>query len=228
VFLDYGETLSVPSAKHYILTIAFLSFQQLFGTIVQAFESRYAISGNTLNFNMAVEDPEHKFTGSLEWYDVKNIADFLFEYPEIRTLRISGPGGHMQAAREISDKVLEFQLNTVASGLCASACARIFLAGKNRTLEANASLGFHRSWIDAESEKTYYQRTRATKGWKDEFEYLAWTYDTLVKNIAIDIRYMQSRGVTMEFILKRLETESYEMWKPTRQELLTHGVISQK
>ena len=190
--------------------------------------SRYEIVGDTLTFNMNIEDPRHEFTGSLEWYDVKNIADSLFEHPEIRTLQVSGPGGHMEAAREISNKVLEFQLNTVASGLCASACARIFLAGKNRTLETNAKLGFHRSWIDPESEKKYYERMRPTKGWNDEFEYLAWTYDTLVKNIAIDIRYMRSRGVSMEFILKRLETESYEMWKPTRQELLTHGVISQK
>lgn len=189
-------------------------------------KSRYELMDEVLTFNMSIEDPEHEFTGSLEWYDVKKIADFLFEYPRIQTLRLTGPGGHMQAAREISDKVLEFQLNTVAFGVCASACARIFLAGKDRTLEANTTLGFHRPWVDAESEKTYYERMRATKGWKDEFEYLAWTYDTLVKNIAIDFRYMQSRGVTTEFILKRLETESYNMWVPSREELLANGVIT--
>ena len=192
----------------------------------QPSEQRYMLNGDTLNFNMNIEDPRHEFTGSLEWYDVKNIADFLFEYPTIRTLRISGPGGHMQAAREISNKVLEFQLDTVASGLCASACARIFLAGKNRTLEANATLGFHRPWIDAESEKKYYERMRVQKGWEDEFEYLVWLYDSLVKNIATDIRYMQSRGVPLEFILKRLETDSYDMWEPSRDELLANGVIT--
>ena len=189
-------------------------------------KNRYELNNTVLSFDMATKDPQYEFTGSLEWYDVKNIADFLFEYPEIRTLRISGPGGHMQAAREISNKVLEFQLDTVASGLCASACARIFLAGKNRTLEANATLGFHRPWIDAESEKKYYERMRVQKGWEDEFEYLVWLYDSLVKNIATDIRYMQSRGVPLEFILKRLETDSYDMWEPSRDELLANGVIT--
>ena len=100
------------------------------------------------------------------------------------------------------------------------------MAGKNRTLEPNAALGFHRQWIDKPREKKYYEAIRETKGWKDEFDYVGWDYDVLVDNLVKDIRFMESRGVNLEFILRTLETGSYDMLKPTREELLTSGVLT--
>ena len=191
-----------------------------------ASESRYQLSGSTLNFDMRAEDPKHEFTGQLEMYDSNEIAAYLFDYPEIKTLRITGPGGFMPAAREIADKLIRFEVDTVAFGECNSACSTIFLAGKNRTLEPNATLGFHRQWIDKPREKKYYEAMRETKGWKDEFDYLGWVYDVLVDNLVNDIRFMESRGVSLDFISETLETDSYNMWRPTREELLAGGVIT--
>ena len=190
-------------------------------------QTRYELVGGTLNFDMRAEDPKHEFTGQLEMYDNNEIAAYLFDYPEIKTLRITGPGGFMPAAREIADKLIRFEVDTVAFGECNSACSTIFLAGKNRTLEPNATLGFHRQWIDKPREKKYYEAMRETKGWKDEFDYLGWVYDVLVDNLIKDIRFMESRGVDLDFISETLETDSYDMWKPTREELLAGGVITQ-
>jgi hypothetical protein len=189
-------------------------------------EKRYDLNGETLTFDMRIEDPKHEFTGQLEMYDSNEIAGYLFDYPEIKTLRITGPGGFAPAAREIADKLIRFEINTIAFGECNSACATIFLAGKNRTLEPNAALGFHRQWIDKTQERKYYKAMRETKGWKDEFDYLAWVYDVLIDNLVKDIRFMESRGVNLDFISETLETDSYEMWKPTREELWTGGIIT--
>ena len=189
-------------------------------------QSRYELNGDTINFDMRAEDPKHEFTGQLEMYDSNEIAAYLFDYPEIKTLRITGPGGFMPAAREIADKLIRFEVDTVAFGECNSACATIFLAGKNRALESNATLGFHRQWIDKPQERKYYNAMRETKGWKDEFDYLGWVYDVLVDNLVNDIRFMESRGVSLDFISETLETDSYNMWTPTREELLAGGVVT--
>jgi hypothetical protein len=207
--------------RYFILIIAIF-----WAANASAQSSRYELDGGTLTFDMRAEDPKHEFTGQLEMYDSNEIAAFLFDYPEIKTLRITGPGGFAPAAREIADKLIRFEIDTVAFGECNSACATIFLAGKNRILEPNSTIGFHRQWIDKPREKKYYEAMRETKGWKDEFDYLAWVYDVLVDKLVKDIQFMESRGVNLDFISETLETKSYDMWRPTRKELLAGGVIT--
>jgi len=190
-------------------------------------ENRYELRGDTLVFDMTVEKLDTKFTRQLEIYDVNLLSDYLFEHPEIKILKLTGPGGFAPAAREIAKKIIEFELDTVAFGKCASACSTIFLAGKNRTLEAAAKLGFHRQWVDKEQEKLYYAAMKETNGWKNEFDYIAWIYDVLVDNIIKDITFMKSRGVSMDFIIKALSIDSVDIWEPTREELWTAGVLTE-
>ena len=143
---------------------------------------------------MTIEESGHKFTQQLERYDVNLLSDYLFEHPEIKILKLTGPGGFMPAAREMASKIIEFDLNTVAYGECESACTTIFLAGNKRSLETSAKLGFHRQWVDKEQEKLYYNAMKEAKGWKNEFDYVAWIYDVLADNIVKDIEFMESRG----------------------------------
>ena len=190
-------------------------------------DSRYELKGDTLVFDMTIEESGHKFTQQLERYDVNLLSDYLFEHPEIKILKLTGPGGFMPAAREIASKIIEFDLNTVAYGQCESACTTIFLAGNKRSLETSAKLGFHRQWVDKEQEKLYYNAMKETKGWKNEFDYIAWIYDVLADNIVKDIEFMESRGVSMDFILKALSKASYDMWEPSRDELIAAGIVNQ-
>ena len=69
---------------------------------------------------------------------------YLFDNPEISTLRVTGRGGYGPAGRAISAYLVEHSINTEAFGGCASACSRIFLGGKSRKLSKGAKLGFHR------------------------------------------------------------------------------------
>lgn len=133
----------------------------------------------------------------------------------------------MPAAREMASKIIEFDLNTVAYGECESACTTIFLAGNKRSLETSAKLGFHRQWVDKEQEKLYYNAMKQTKGWKNEFDYIVWIYDVLADNIVKDIEFMESRGMSIEFIIKALSVDSVDIWKPTREELWTAGVLKE-
>ena len=189
-------------------------------------DSRYELKGDTLVFDMTIEESGHKFTQQLERYDVNLLSDYLFEHPEIKILKLTGPGGFMPAAREMASKIIEFDLNTVAYGECESACTTIFLAGNKRSLETSAKLGFHRQWVDKEQEKLYYNAMKQTKGWKNEFDYIVWIYDVLADNIVKDIEFMESRGVSIEFIIKALSIDSVDIWEPTREELWTAGVLT--
>ena len=207
------------------LTIVILI--SMFATASLSADRRFAVHGNTLVFDMTIEESGHKFTQQLERYDVNLLSDYLFEHPEIKILKLTGPGGFMPAARDMAAKIIEFNLNTVAYGECASACTTIFLAGNKRSLETSAKLGFHRQWVDKEQEKLYYNAMKQTKGWKNEFDYIAWVYDVLADNIIKDIEFMESRGVSMDFILKALSKASYDMWEPSRDELLEAGVLTE-
>lgn len=207
------------------LTIVILI--SMFATASLSADRRFAVHGNTLVFDMTIEESGHKFTQQLERYDVNLLSDYLFEHPEIKILKLSGPGGFMPAAREIASKIIEFDLNTVAYGQCESACTTIFLAGNKRSLETSAKLGFHRQWVDKEQEKLYYNAMKQTKGWKNEFDYIVWIYDVLADNIVKDIEFMESRGVSIEFIIKALSIDSVDIWEPTREELWTAGVLKE-
>ena len=196
-----------------------------FATTSLSADRRFTVEGDTLVFDMTIEESGYKFTQQLERYDVNLLSDYLFEYPEIKILKLTGPGGFMPAAREMASKIIEFNLNTVAYSDCESACTNIFLAGNKRSLETSAKLGFHRQWVDKEQEKLYYNAMKETKGWKNEFDYVAWVYDILADNIIKDIEFMESRGVSMDFILKALSKASSDMWEPSREDLLEAGVL---
>ena len=190
-------------------------------------QSRYTIEGNTLTLDMTVAAPGYDFDGGLDKYDETEIISYLFDHPEINTLRVTGPGGYGPAGRAISDYLIQNSINTEAFGECYSACARIFLGGKSRMLASGATLGFHRPWIVKESEKRFYEANRIKERWEEEFDYVPWIYDVAIGDVVEGITFLRSRGVDMDFILKIYSTGSYDMWEPSREELLEAGVLTE-
>ena len=204
-----------------VLSFLLLSTGSLLG------QSRYTIDGDTLTLDMTVEEPGYEFNGKLDEYDGTEVMSYLFDHPEINTLRVTGPGGYGPAGRAISAYLVEHGINTEAFGECASACARIFLGGKSRKLADGAKLGFHRPWIVKEREKRLYEANRVEEKWEDEFDYVTMIYDVAMQNMLEGIKFMRSRGVDMDFILKIYSTSSYDMWEPSREELLKAGVLTE-
>ena len=113
-----------------------------------------------------------------------------------------------------------------SAGQCMSACTLIFLGGKSRTMEPGAKLGFHKQLVAREDHKPYFEYYREEKGWADEYDYFEYSYSGLVDKLIEDIRYITSRGVALDFILKAFSTDSGKMWTPTREELLSAGVVT--
>jgi len=190
-------------------------------------QSRYTIEGNTLTLDMTVAAPGYEFNGKLDEYDGTEVMSYLFDHPEINTLRVTGPGGYGPAGRAISAYLVEHGINTEAFGECASACARIFLGGKSRKLAKGAKLGFHRPWIVKEREKRLYEANRVEEKWEDEFDYVTMIYDVAMQDMLEGIKFMRSRDVDIGFILKIYSTSSYDMWEPSREELLEAGVLTE-
>jgi len=190
-------------------------------------QSRYEIDGNTLTLDMTVAAPGYDFDGGLDAYDETEVISYLFDHPEIKTLRVTGPGGYGPAGRAISDYLLRHSINTVAFGECYSACARIFLGGKSRMLAPGATLGFHRPWIVKESEKRFYEANRIKEKWEEEFDYVPWIYDVAIGDVVEGLTFLRSRGVNMDFILKIYSTSSYDIWVPSREELLEAGILTE-
>ena len=203
-----------------------LSFLLIFTEGLHA-QSRYTIEGETLTLDVTVAAPGYEFDGELDGYDSTEVMSYLFDHPEISTLRVTGPGGYGPAGRAISAYLVEHGINTEAFGECASACARIFLGGKSRKLATGAKLGFHRPWIVKEREKRLYEANRVEEKWEDEFDYVTMIYDVAMQDMLEGIKFMRSRGVNMDFILKIYSTSSYDIWEPSREELLTAGVLTE-
>ena len=203
-----------------------LSFLLIFTEGLHA-QSRYTIEGETLTLDVTVAAPGYEFDGELDGYDSTEVMSYLFDHPEISTLRVTGPGGYGPAGRAISIYLAQHGINTQAFGECASACARIFLGGKSRKLADGAKLGFHRPWIVKEREKRLYEANRVEEKWEDEFDYVTMIYDVAMQNMLENIKFMRSRGVNMDFILKIYSTSSYDMWEPSREEMLEAGVLTE-
>ena len=203
-----------------------LSFLLIFTEGLHA-QSRYTIEGETLTLDVTVAAPGYEFDGALDGYDSTEVMSYLFDHPEISTLRVTGPGGYGPAGRAISIYLAQHGINTQAFGECASACARIFLGGKSRKLADGAKLGFHRPWIVKERERRLYEANRVKEKWEDEFDYVTMIYDIAMQNMLEGIKFMRSRGVDMDFILKIYSTSSYDIWEPSRDELLEAGVLTE-
>ena len=211
-----------------ILIRFFLTLFLVFTAATSLFaQSRYTIDGDTLTLDMTIKEPGYEFDGELDGYDETEVISYLFEHPEINTLRVTGPGGYGPAGRAISTYLAQHGINTQAFGECASACARIFLGGKSRKLADGAKLGFHRPWIVKERERRLYEANRVKEKWEDEFDYVTMIYDIAMQNMLESIKFMRSRGVDMDFILKIYSTSSYDIWEPSRDELLEAGVLTE-
>ena len=175
-------------------------------------------------------------------YDTENIEDWenaeinqddpdiffqlLSENPQITTVQLNSAGGLQADAYEISDLIIDFDLDTHVNGICHSSCTILFLAGNKRTVERGSTLGFHQLHWAAESQRVYYEYYLGTD-WNDEFEYAEWLYNDAQATILLDMEYLLERGVEPSFAIKTLQADPYDMWIPRRKELINAGVITE-
>lgn len=186
---------------------------------------RFETDGKELIFNLEVPYPDDPASTGLIWRDVEEFQLYVMENPALRLISVSGPGGYGPAAEAIAETILEFDLDTHAFGDCMSACSRIFLAGRTRTLAKGARLGFHRPYIIGEEEREYFLAHRERRGWQTEFDYVEWIYDIGWSDTLATIQFMTDQGVSLSFVLEAFSYDSYQMWYPNLTTLKQSGVL---
>lgn len=187
-------------------------------------QPRFNLDGERLIFNGDVERDGYD---GINYVDARELRTLLRDNPNIRILEVNSDGGVGPAALEMAVAVTDFNIDTLVTENCASACTLIFLAGENRTLARGARLGFHSGSWARDNMKDYYDEMRESNGWLDEFAFASWAYEEGVRDFNKNLEFMISRGVDVQLIIRMAYVNFYDVWYPTRDELMKFGVIHQ-
>ena len=163
--------------------------------------------------------------GETEAADVRTLINHI-RIDEIDSLILKGPGGDLDAGYALAGVVLEKGLNVmVPKGTkCASACSLIFSAGKKRSLENGAMLGFHLPFVqldtrDAETDYcSQFETDKSSnaagiifKGLLSNSTCLEKTYQMGLKDIRKLQRYLDRDGISPDVIDLMIDTPSSKM-----------------
>lgn len=149
------------------------------------------VTGRTLHIDGTIT---HKVTERFE--------ALIDQHPDIDQISISSFGGRTNAAVAIASIISKRKLNTVVVGECSSGCTFIFLSGKIRKFDINASLGFHSPKILGLSDlESRFESPEVTAAY-------------------------QAAGLSEAFISKALRTPSASMWYPSDDVLIKQGAVN--
>ena len=124
------------------------------------------------------------------------------KHPDVNQISMTSPGGRIDTALEIASIISERKLNTVVVGKCSSACTIIFLSGKTRMFDLDATLGFH---------------SPSVLGLSDT--------EARVRSPELTDVY-EAAGLSGAFISQALRTASTTMWYPSDDILIEAGAVN--
>ena len=124
----------------------------------------------------------------------------------IEIIQLNSSGGNIFEARGVAKLIHENRLNTHVLKNCFSSCTTAFIAGRSRSLEKNAKLGFHQYRLN--SNKLFAPSVNVKKELhKDRASFL-------------------KQGVSEVFLDKAFSTPHDDMWFPKHSELIEAGIIN--
>jgi hypothetical protein len=130
---------------------------------------------------------------------VDKVAEELARNPNIRVVHLTSVGGFVDAGKRLAALIKDRQLVTYVSDHCKSACTFAFLAGRERWLGPNGTLGFHTAiGIAGDAE--------AVQAMSDLYASLGVPADTIAK-------------------IKAVPAES--MWERSAGELMAEGLVGE-
>ena len=207
-------------------TIAFIiACAGIAATQVFAEEAKFHVDGDTLYYDTEKAGLDRSFVTIA---DASIFRRLLNEHPEVTQIDLHSYGGDSSAGVEIARVLSDFNVKTIVSRECSSACATIFLSGAKRKLKPGALIGFHRPEWSVDGMTAYYDRNKDREGWSTPFEFASWvSYDAMHSTTEVLGVYLSS-GVDYAFSLKTLRVPQSNMWYPTRSELISVGVLSEE
>jgi len=127
-------------------------------------------------------------------------AAFLESHPDVRTLHLTSPGGRANEALRLASLVRERRLRVIVDSYCASACTLTFLAGAERLIRPEAKLGFHSARVQDQSDS--------------------------IRSNRETVEALNSVDASPAFIVRAIETASYDLWEPPSDRLLKEHVVT--
>jgi hypothetical protein len=224
----FGRSKPMRACEVEIKSLVFTLITVAVFSNVAAANERMLVENNLLIYDLSVTSGLPDSDRMILSDDHVLLAELLMEHPAVDTVVVSGDGGFNWPAYEMARKIESFGLNTVARHICASACTTVLLGGIERSMQADASLGFHRMSNDASDLRDTYDRLREKRGWQDEFDFASDVFERGEVAARNYIEFLLNRGVTVEFALRALTYSSTDMWYPTEEELLASGVLTRK
>lgn len=145
------------------------------------------------------------FTGDIGRGATAALSDAVQGVSKGTRFSLQSMGGLIVEARGMAKVVKAAGLHTHVTGRCFSACTLVFIAGFQRSVELEGELGFHQYRVDAQSS-------------------LPWIEPELEQEK--DQQLFKEKGVAHWFLEKAYLTAHSSIWIPSRNELITAGVIT--
>ncbi len=148
-----------------------------------------------------LSETELEFSGGIAPGSLAALEQALAAKPTVKVIQLDSGGGLFGEARAMAMLIEEKRLTTFTNGECMSACALMFMAGKERLLGSQGVLGFHAAKLFASHE----QSSAVVDQYRDAL-----------------LHYGASKG----FVAKVLATGPQDMWFPNAQELKREHIIT--
>jgi hypothetical protein len=144
---------------------------------------------------------EVEFRGGIRPGTAAQLREILGRAPQARIIHLGSPGGDLTEGHTMAALVRARGMDTYVRSSCLSACASVFLAGRNRLLKEGALLGFHAP-------------TPVASGIEG------------VRIVEAERRAMVTSGLPEWFVTRAFMARGSEMWFPTVDELSTARVVT--
>jgi hypothetical protein len=177
----------------------------LAATIGGAMPSRAGVLDSWIGpheFRVLAAGTELEFVGGISGSAVAELAQLLQAYPRISALQLTSQGGDALTGMGMEQLVRQHGLITYVPRFCASACAFVFLGGRERYLGPGARLGFHAATGLDDSPEATGRLAVAARSW------------------------LMARGLPEAFADRAVSTPSSSMWYPSPDELVKAGVLT--
>lgn len=157
--------------------------------------------------------------------DADAIGLLLRGNPAIHSIALNGHYWITSYALDVARVVADAGLDTEARGQCGEGCLYILVAGKNRTLARGGQLKLKRIMMPTDVLRSDFPGQKANYGWADEFGQASLMYDRAQNDMRDALEFLLDHGVKLDFALRVFDTPRQDVWTPTREELVSGGVI---
>ena len=158
--------------------------------------------------------------------DVDKILSLLENNENINRVVFNGvyQGGQTDGL-EISDLIIDFELDTHIIDYCWGNCIFMFMGGQNRTMAKGSELainmtGYRLEFIEGIIENKDYEIIGSLS------EYIVWVDETAREEIIEYFTLLLEQGVKPSFIIESIEKASKENWIPRRKKLLEANILT--